>query len=99
MTSRRQVLPRQVFTPTQGTPPPSHYLLFFEDTNSYQIVARSSLKKINGDVVFIMIRNKLVKTKSAYHGSLEECNSEYLRLTRVSQNESFNDDDGCSCDE
>ncbi|CAM4971801.1 unnamed protein product [Rotaria socialis] len=96
MTSRRQVLPRQVFTPTQGTPPPSHYLLFFEDTNSYQIVARSSLKKINGDVVFIMIRNKLVKTKSAYHGSLEECNSEYLRLTRVSQNESFNDDDGHS---
>ncbi|CAF5187923.1 unnamed protein product, partial [Rotaria magnacalcarata] len=67
MTSRRQVLPRHVFTPTQGTPPPSHYLLFFEDTNSYQIVARSSLKKINGDVVFIMIRNKLVKTKSAYH--------------------------------
>ncbi|CAF2091361.1 unnamed protein product, partial [Rotaria magnacalcarata] len=96
MTSRRQVLPRQVFTPTQGTPPPSHYLLFFEDTNSYQIAARSSLKKINGDVVFIMIRNKLVKTKSAYHGSLEECNSEYLRLTRVSQNESFNDDDGHS---
>ncbi|CAF5228689.1 unnamed protein product, partial [Rotaria magnacalcarata] len=25
-----------------------------------------------------------------------ECNSEYLRLTRVSQNESFNDDDGHS---
>ena len=70
MTARRQVFARQVFTPTQRTPPPSHYLLVFEDTNSYQIVARSSLKQINGDDVSIMIRNKLVKAKSVYYGTV-----------------------------
>ncbi len=104
MPTRRQVIPRRVFTPTQRTPPPSHYLLVFEDTNSYQIAARSSLKQIDGDVVFIMIRSKLVKAKALYYGmfsqlifhcselfclgSLEDCNTEYIRLTRVSsQNE------------
>ncbi|CAF3294467.1 unnamed protein product [Rotaria sp. Silwood2] len=93
MTSRRQVVPRHVFTPTQRTPPPSHYLLVFEDTNSYQIAARSSIKQITGDVVSIMIRNKLVKAKAVCHGSLEDCNAEYVRLTRVSQNETDEHDD------
>ncbi|CAF4114537.1 unnamed protein product [Rotaria sp. Silwood2] len=93
MTSRRQVVPRHVFTPTQRTPPPSHYLLVFEDTNSYQIAARSSIKQITGDVVSIMIRNKLVKAKAVCHGSLEDCNTEYVRLTRVSQNETDEHDD------
>ncbi|CAF4859185.1 unnamed protein product [Rotaria sp. Silwood1] len=93
MTSRRQVIPRHVFTPTQRTPPPSHYLLVFEDTNSYQIAARSSIKQITGDVVSIMIRNKLVKAKAVCHGSLEDCNAEYVRLTSVSQNETDEHDD------
>lgn len=87
MTTRRQILAPQVFTPTQSTPPPSHYLVVFEDTNSYQIAARSSLKKIDGNDVVLMVRNKLLKAKMVHHGSLEECSIEYTRLTRVTQTE------------
>ncbi|CAF3394515.1 unnamed protein product [Rotaria socialis] len=87
MLPRRQVLPRQVFTPTQHTPPASHYLIVFENTNSYQIAARSSLKKINGADVLLMVRNKLVKAKLIHSGSLEDCNIEYTRLTRMLQSE------------
>ncbi|CAF4369159.1 unnamed protein product, partial [Rotaria magnacalcarata] len=85
LTTRPRAPPRRVFTPTQRTPQPSHYLLLFEDTDSYQIVARSSVKQINDNVVTIIIRNKLVKTKAVCQGSLDECNSEYTRLTRISQ--------------
>ncbi|CAF4316853.1 unnamed protein product, partial [Rotaria socialis] len=86
--------------------------LFVEETNSYQIVARSSLKNINDDVAFILIRNKLLQAKIVFHdllsylfiyfivayclsGSLEDCNSEYARLTRLSQDQvdDQNDDD------
>ncbi|CAF2053357.1 unnamed protein product [Rotaria magnacalcarata] len=94
MTSRRQTFPRRVFTPTQHTPPSTHYLLLFEETNSYQIVARSSLKNINDDVTFILIRNKLLQAKIVFHGSLEDCNSEYARLTRLSQDQADDQNDG-----
>ena len=104
MTSRRQTFPCRVFTPTQHTPPSTHYLLLFEETNSYQIVAQSSLKNINDDVTFILIRNKLLQAKIVFHGllsylficfilanclsgSLGDCNSEYARLTRLSQDQ------------
>ncbi|CAF3310468.1 unnamed protein product [Rotaria socialis] len=112
MTSHRQTFPSRVFTPTQHTPPSTHYLLLFEETNSYQIVARSSHKNINDDVAFILIRNKLLQAKIVFHdllsylfiyfivayclsGSLEDCNSEYARLTRLSQDQvdDQNDDD------
>ncbi|CAF4859002.1 unnamed protein product [Rotaria socialis] len=82
MTSHRQTFPRRVFTPTQHTPPSTHYLLLFEETNSYQIVTRSSLKNINDDVTFILIR------------SLEDCNSEYARVTRLSQDQADDQNDG-----
>ncbi|CAF5198684.1 unnamed protein product, partial [Rotaria magnacalcarata] len=97
------------------TPPSTHYLLLFEETNSYQIVARSSLKNINDDVTFILIRNKLLQAKIVFHGllsylfiylfiyfilayclsgSLEDCNSEYARLTRLSQDQADDQNDG-----
>ena len=66
--ARRPVVPRRVFTPTQRTPPPSHFLLLFENTNSYQIVARSSLKQTDGDTVSLLVRNKLVEAKAVFHG-------------------------------
>ncbi|CAF3393347.1 unnamed protein product [Rotaria socialis] len=104
MASSRQTFPRRVFTSTQHTPPSTHYLLLFEETNSCQIVALSSLKNINDDVAFILIRNKLLQAKIVFHGllsylfiyfilvyclsgSLEDCNSEYARLTRLSQDQ------------
>ncbi|CAF1542897.1 unnamed protein product [Rotaria magnacalcarata] len=112
MTSRRQTFLRRVFTPTQHTPSSTHYLLLFEQTNSYQILARSSLKSINDDVTFILIHNKLLQAKIVFHGllsylfiyfivayclsgSIEDCNSEYARLTRLSQDQvdDQNDDD------
>ncbi|CAF4699802.1 unnamed protein product [Rotaria socialis] len=111
MTSHRQTFPSRVFTPTQHTPPSTHYLLLFEETNSYQIFARSSLKNINDDVTFILIRNKLLQFKIVFHGllsyffiyfivayclsgSLEDCNSEYARLTRLSQDQVDDQNDG-----
>ena len=66
--ARRPVVPRRVFTPTQRTPPPSHFLLLFENTNSYQIVARSSVKHTDGDTVSLLIRNKLVEARAVFHG-------------------------------
>ncbi|CAF1174122.1 unnamed protein product [Rotaria magnacalcarata] len=104
MTSRRQTFSRRVFTPKQHTPPSTHCLPLFEETNSYQIVARSSLKNINDDVTFILIRNKLLPAKIVFHdllsylfiyfilaycllGFLEDCNCEYARLTRLSQDQ------------
>ncbi|CAF2106469.1 unnamed protein product [Rotaria magnacalcarata] len=96
LTTRPRAPPRRVFTPTQRTPQPSHYLLLFEDTDSYQIVARSSVKQINDNVVTIIIRNKLVKTKAVCQGSLDECNSEYTRLTRISQTANNQDSDNFS---
>ncbi|CAF3756964.1 unnamed protein product [Rotaria socialis] len=81
-------------------------------TNNNCEVARSSLKNINDDVAFILIRNKLLQAKIVFHdllsylfiyfivayclsGSLEDCNSEYARLTRLSQDQvdDQNDDD------
>ncbi|CAF3765592.1 unnamed protein product [Rotaria socialis] len=94
MTSHRQTFPRRVFTPTQHTPPSTHYLLLFEETNSYQIVTRSSLKNINDDVTFILIRNKLLQAKIVFHSSLEDCNSEYARVTRLSQDQADDQNDG-----
>ncbi|CAF2058639.1 unnamed protein product [Rotaria magnacalcarata] len=92
MTSRRQTFLRRVFTPTQHTPSSTHYLLLFEQTNSYEILARSSLKNINDDVTFILIHNKLLPRSKS---SIEDCNSEYARLTRLSQDQvdDQNDDD------
>lgn len=99
-TARRQTRPRQAYTPTQRTPPPTYYLLFFDLTESYQIVARSSLKTIDDNVATIMIHNKSVTTNVVhrgmflysnfclyflYIGTLDECNTEYARLTRLSQ--------------
>ncbi|CAF4083679.1 unnamed protein product [Rotaria magnacalcarata] len=101
MTSRRQTFLRRVFTPTQHTPSSTHYLLLFEQTNSYEILARSSLKNINDDVTFILIHNKLLPRskspawKRPVPSSIEDCNSEYARLTRLSQDQvdDQNDDD------
>ncbi|CAF4400054.1 unnamed protein product [Rotaria socialis] len=95
MTTRRQVVPRQIYTPTQTTPPPSHYLIVFQDTDSYQIVARSSVKQVQGDYAFITIHHKLIKAKIIHQGSFEDCSTERSRLTRISQTESNSENDDC----
>ncbi|CAF4011879.1 unnamed protein product [Rotaria sp. Silwood2] len=82
MILRRQVLHPRVFTLTQCTPQPSYYILLFEDTSSYSIVARLSLKQINDDVAFTKIL------------ALKVCNTEYVRLTPISQYETEEQDDG-----
>ncbi|CAM4783909.1 unnamed protein product [Rotaria magnacalcarata] len=95
MATSRQVVPRQIYTPTQTTPPPSHYLIVFQDTNSYQIVARSSVKQVQGDYAFITIHHKLIKAKIIHQGSFEDCSTERSRLTRISQTESNSENDDC----
>lgn len=64
MELRRNPIPKHLFTPTQDSTNrvPTHYLLFFDDTESYQIVGRSSIKKIENDgSAIIKIRQKSIK--------------------------------------
>jgi hypothetical protein len=108
MELRRKPIPKHIFTPTQGTTTrvANHYLLYFNETESYQIVARSSIKKLDKEgSAMLIIRNKLVKGKVIISGSflslsfifsclsvgsLEDCESELGRQTRLSQQENGN---------
>jgi hypothetical protein len=63
---RRKPVPRAIFTPTQRASATiaKYYLLFFEETESYQIVAQSSIKKIDdAGSATLAIRNKILKGK------------------------------------
>jgi hypothetical protein len=69
--SKRKKFPRTVFTPTQraSATVEKYYLLFFDATESYQIVARSSIKKFDNEgFATLAIRNKLLKGKIILEG-------------------------------
>jgi len=99
---RRKPIPKRIFTPTRVSAiMANHYLLFFDETESYQIVARSSIKKIDNEgSATLIIRNKLMKGKVVLSGNflslilifyflslgtLEDCELELGRQTRLSQ--------------
>jgi hypothetical protein len=70
---KRKQFPRTVFTPTQRASATiaKYYLLFFNATESYQVVARSSIKTIDDEgFAIIAIRNKLLKGKVIFKGDL-----------------------------
>lgn len=71
--SRRKTIPRVIYTPTQrrSATVVKYYLLFFDETESYQIVSQSSIKTIdNTGSVTIAIRNKICKGKIIFRGNL-----------------------------
>ncbi|CAF1640936.1 unnamed protein product [Rotaria magnacalcarata] len=56
---KRSQNPRKIFSPsTPSTPLPSHYLIYMEDTLSYSIVGRTSIKKIQGKMATLIINKK-----------------------------------------
>ena len=53
---KRSQNPRQAFSPsTASVPLPSHYLIYMEDTISYSIVGRASIKNIQGKTAMLII--------------------------------------------
>ena len=70
---KRKRIPHAVFTLTQRPPATinKHYLISFDVTVLYQIVARSSIKKIDSEgFAVICIHNKLRKGKIILEGGL-----------------------------
>ncbi|CAF3885625.1 unnamed protein product [Rotaria magnacalcarata] len=93
--SRRKRVARTVFTPTQtATIISNYYLLHFIETESYQIAARSSIKKFDKEgFATLQIRRKMLQAKIILAGSLDDCEKELTRQANASQQESHN---GCS---
>ena len=69
--NRRKRIARIVFTPTEASnATPSHYLVYFIETESYQIVARSSIKQIDDNgCATILIRHKMLQGKIIHFGN------------------------------
>ncbi|CAF1604877.1 unnamed protein product, partial [Didymodactylos carnosus] len=59
---------RTVYTPTQHVPPPSHYLLYFNETESYMISAKTSIKRIVEDTATVIIKKKQIEAKIVTKG-------------------------------
>ena len=56
---KRSQNPRKVFSPTTASVPlPSNYLIYMEDTISYSIVGRTSIKNIQGKTATLIINKK-----------------------------------------
>ncbi|CAF4613682.1 unnamed protein product, partial [Rotaria sp. Silwood2] len=63
---RRKHIPRKIYTPTQQPSAiiPKYYLLFLKETETYQIVAKSSIKCVDDHgLATITICNKQLKGK------------------------------------
>ncbi len=74
---RRKHIPRTMFSPSQqpSATNPKYYLLFFNETETYQIVAKSSIKCIDDQgLATITIRNKQLKGKIILTGDFFKFN-------------------------
>ena len=50
--------PRNVFSPSDSVVRPTHYLLYFDATKSYNIVLSSGIHNITGDTAILYIHGK-----------------------------------------
>ena len=50
--------PRNVFSPSDNFNRPTHYLLYFHSTDSYNIVLSSSINSINGETAALYVHGK-----------------------------------------
>lgn len=50
--------PRNVFSPSDNFNRTTHYLLYFDSTNSYNIVFSSSINTINGEIATLYVHGK-----------------------------------------
>ncbi|CAF1450177.1 unnamed protein product [Rotaria sordida] len=93
--NRRKRVPHTIFTPTQSSNVISNYcLLYFIETESYQIAARSSIKKFDEKgFAKVLIRNKFFQGKIIHVDSLDGCEKELGRRTRLSQQDNTNNID------
>ncbi|CAF3819288.1 unnamed protein product [Adineta steineri] len=94
--SQRKHIPRKIYTPTQKSSATiaKYYLLFFNETETYQIVAKSSIKCVDDHgIATITIDKKQIKGKTILTDSFDECEKEMSRRTRLSQQDNNNDFD------
>ncbi|CAF4068844.1 unnamed protein product [Adineta steineri] len=94
--SQRKHIARKIYTPTQqpSATIAKYYLLFFNETETYQIVAKSSIKCVDDHgIATITINKKQIKGKIILTNSFDECEKEMSRRTRLSQQDNNNDFD------
>ncbi|CAF1467343.1 unnamed protein product [Rotaria magnacalcarata] len=77
--------PRKVFSPSDKFTGPTHYLLYFDSTDSYNIALYSSIKHISGDTATVIIRGKKLSATIIIGGTLSDCEDEQRKRTRESQ--------------
>lgn len=58
------------FTPTERNIRPTHYLLHFDDTASYNIVSSSSIYKVSGTTATVNLRGKKIMGTVVISGNL-----------------------------
>lgn len=67
---RRSQNPPKVFSPsTASVPLPTHYLIYMEDTVSFLIVGRTSIKNIQGKMASLAINKKKLVGKIVVSGN------------------------------
>ncbi|CAF1109136.1 unnamed protein product [Rotaria sordida] len=83
---KRSQNPRKVFSPTTTSVPlPTNYLIYMEDTVSYSIVGRASIKKIQDKMATLTINKKKLVGEIVVAGSFARCQAELSKLQRASQ--------------
>ncbi|CAF3985987.1 unnamed protein product [Rotaria magnacalcarata] len=90
--------PRNVFSPSDIVVRPTHYLLYFDATQSYTITLSSSIHNITDDTAMLYIHGKKTYATIITKGTFETCENEYRQRIKASQ-ENCSEDSESSDDE
>ncbi|CAF4220322.1 unnamed protein product [Rotaria magnacalcarata] len=85
--------PRKVFSPSDSFLRSTHYLLYFDATDSYHIALSSSVGNISGTTATLYIRGKKRFASIITSGSLHTCEDEQKKRTREFQQNEIEDQD------
>lgn len=81
---KRSQNPRKVFSPsTASVPLPTHYLIYMDDTVSYSIVGRTSIKKVQGKMATLIINKKKLIGEIVVSGKYKVSNLLYNFLSLI----------------
>ncbi|CAF4578955.1 unnamed protein product, partial [Rotaria socialis] len=92
--------PRKVFSPsTVSVSLPTHYLIYMEDTVSFLIVARTSIKYIQGQMASLIINKKKLVGEIVVSGTFVRCQTELNKIQKTSQSmdEDSNESESENC--
>ncbi|CAF5109624.1 unnamed protein product, partial [Rotaria magnacalcarata] len=97
---KRSQNPRKVFSPsTASVSLPTHYLIYMEDTVSFLIVARTSIKHIQGQMASLIINKKKLVGEIVVSGTFFRCQTELNKIQKTSQSmdEDSNESESENC--